>query len=355
MRSGRQSFKPSSGDRSRMQQLPDSADDLPESVMVNLDSKDSDAFDIVEVEDQIDDADRGQPTSLDSSVADDDDDPDVGPRAQKRIKRLKFETHTERRAREAAERERDAAIVAARAKDDEIADLRKRMVNGTTALATSMKAEREARLTDATRRLAAAHEAGDSAAIAQATADIATATSEITNIVALLLLAIDPEKDADGLHTLNLGRLLKGEPGPRSCTPAGVMALLARHGVELAGKRAVVVGRSILVGQPMALMLQAANATVTVAHSRTQDLAAITRQADVLVVAAGKPLMLGAEHVKPGAVVVDVGIHRTESGLCGDVRFAEVEPIASAISPVPGGVGPMTVTLLLVNTVRANG
>lgn len=184
MRSGRQSFKPSSGDRSRMQQLPDSADDLPESVMVNLDSKDSDAFDIVEVEDQIDDADRGQPTSLDSSVADDDDDPDVGPRAQKRIKRLKFETHTERRAREAAERERDAAIVAARAKDDEIADLRKRMVNGTTALATSMKAEREARLTDATRRLAAAHEAGDSAAIAQATADIATATSEITNIVA---------------------------------------------------------------------------------------------------------------------------------------------------------------------------
>jgi methylenetetrahydrofolate dehydrogenase (NADP+)/methenyltetrahydrofolate cyclohydrolase len=168
-----------------------------------------------------------------------------------------------------------------------------------------------------------------------------------------LLAAIDPAKDADGLHTLNLGHLLKGEPGPRSCTPAGVMALLARHGVALAGKRAVVVGRSILVGQPMALMLQAANATVTVAHSRTQDLASITRQADVLVVAAGKPLMLGAEHVKAGAVVVDVGIHRTESGLCGDVRFAEVEPIASAISPVPGGVGPMTVTLLLVNTVAS--
>ena len=168
-----------------------------------------------------------------------------------------------------------------------------------------------------------------------------------------LLAAIDPEKDADGLHTLNLGRLLKGEPGPRSCTPAGVMALLASAGVELSGKRAVVVGRSILVGQPMALMLQAANATVTVAHSRTQDLASITRQADVLVVAAGKPLMLGAEHIKPGAVVVDVGIHRTETGLCGDVRFAEVEPIASAISPVPGGVGPMTVTLLLVNTVAS--
>lgn len=168
-----------------------------------------------------------------------------------------------------------------------------------------------------------------------------------------LLRAIDPEKDADGLHTLNLGRLLKGEPGPRSCTPAGVMALLAAGGVELAGKRAVVVGRSILVGQPMALMLQAANATVSVAHSRTADLAALTRQADVLVVAAGKPRMIGAEHVQPGAVVVDVGIHRTETGLCGDVRFEEVEPIASAISPVPGGVGPMTVTMLLVNTVVA--
>ena len=168
-----------------------------------------------------------------------------------------------------------------------------------------------------------------------------------------LLLAIDPEKDADGLHTLNLGRLLKGEPGPRSCTPAGVMALLAAAGIELAGKRAVVVGRSILVGQPMALMLQAANATVSVAHSRTADLAALTREADVLVVAAGRPRMIGAEHVQPGAVVVDVGIHRIDTGLCGDVRFEEVEPIASAISPVPGGVGPMTVTMLLVNTVVA--
>ena len=169
-----------------------------------------------------------------------------------------------------------------------------------------------------------------------------------------LLAAIDPQKDADGLHTLNLGRLLKGEPGPRSCTPAGVMALLAAAGVELASKRAVVVGRSILVGQPMALMLQAANATVTVAHSRTNNLAAVTRQAEVLVVAAGRPEMIGAEHVQPGAVVVDVGIHRKpEGGLCGDVRFDEVEPIASAITPVPGGVGPMTVALLLVNTVAS--
>jgi methylenetetrahydrofolate dehydrogenase (NADP+)/methenyltetrahydrofolate cyclohydrolase len=132
------------------------------------------------------------------------------------------------------------------------------------------------------------------------------------------------------------------------------MALLAAGGVELAGKRAVVVGRSILVGQPMALMLQAAHATVSVAHSRTQNLAELTRQADVLVVAAGQPRMIGAEHVRPGTVVVDVGIHRKpEGGLCGDVRYEEVEPIAVAITPVPGGVGPMTVTLLLVNTVAS--
>ena len=169
-----------------------------------------------------------------------------------------------------------------------------------------------------------------------------------------LLAAIDPEKDADGLHTLNLGRLLKGEPGPRSCTPAGVMALLARHQLPLAGRRAVVVGRSILVGKPMALMLQAADATVTGAHSRSADLAGLCRQAEVLVVAAGRPGIVGGEHVRPGAVVVDVGIHRRpEGGLCGDVRAAEVEPIAAALTPVPGGVGPMTVTMLLVNTVLA--
>ncbi|MDP7327729.1 MAG: bifunctional methylenetetrahydrofolate dehydrogenase/methenyltetrahydrofolate cyclohydrolase FolD [Prochlorococcaceae cyanobacterium ETNP7_MAG_30] len=176
-----------------------------------------------------------------------------------------------------------------------------------------------------------------------------------------LLAAIDPEKDADGLHTLNLGRLLKGEPGPRSCTPAGVMALLARHQIPLQGKRAVVIGRSILVGQPMALMLQAANATVSVAHSRTNDLASLTQQADVLVVAAGRARMIGAEYVKPGSTVVDVGIHRlppdpaqgpdAKSRLCGDLRAEEVEPLASALTPVPGGVGPMTVAMLLVNTV----
>ena len=169
-----------------------------------------------------------------------------------------------------------------------------------------------------------------------------------------LLLALDPNKDADGLHPLNLGRLVRGEAGPRSCTPAGVMALLKAAEIPLRGVRAVVVGRSILVGQPMALMLQQADATVTVAHSRTKDLVALTRQAELLVVAAGRPGLIGAEHVSPGTVVVDVGIHhRPEGGLCGDVRFAEVEPLAQAITPVPGGVGPMTVTMLLLNTVRA--
>ena len=169
-----------------------------------------------------------------------------------------------------------------------------------------------------------------------------------------LLQAIDPAKDADGLHTLNLGRLLKGESGPRSCTPAGVMAMLRSQGIDPSGKRAVVVGRSILVGQPMALMLQAANATVTVVHSRTTDLVAHTREAEIVVVAAGRPGMIGAEHIRPGAAVVDVGIHRKpEGGLCGDVRADEVDPVAAALSPVPGGVGPMTVTMLLVNTVVA--
>ncbi|MCP9796413.1 MULTISPECIES: bifunctional methylenetetrahydrofolate dehydrogenase/methenyltetrahydrofolate cyclohydrolase FolD [Cyanophyceae] len=168
-----------------------------------------------------------------------------------------------------------------------------------------------------------------------------------------LLAAIDPDKDADGLHTLNLGRLLKGERGPRSCTPAGVMALLRNAAVPIAGARAVVVGRSILVGKPMALMLQAADATVTMAHSRTHHLAEVTQEAEILVVAAGRPRLIGAQHVRPGAVVVDVGIHRLEGRLCGDVNYETVEPLAAAITPVPGGVGPMTVAMLLVNTVLA--
>ena len=167
-----------------------------------------------------------------------------------------------------------------------------------------------------------------------------------------LLAAITPDKDADGIHATNLGRLLRGEPGPRSCTPAGIMALLQHNGIKLPGQRAVVVGRSILVGQPMALMLQAANATVTVAHSHTRNLPEVTGDAEILVVAAGQPEMIGAKHVRPGAVVVDVGIHRRPGGgLCGDVRADEVKTVAAALSPVPGGVGPMTVTMLLVNTV----
>tara|TARA_Y100001968_G_scaffold218310_1_gene201006 strand:+ start:32230 stop:33138 length:909 start_codon:yes stop_codon:yes gene_type:complete len=175
------------------------------------------------------------------------------------------------------------------------------------------------------------------------------------------LNAIRPDKDADGLHPLNLGKLLKGDFGPRSCTPAGVMSLLKNNKISLEGKRAVVIGRSILVGQPMALMLQAANATVTVAHSRTGDLAALTKEADLLVVAAGKPNLIDANYVKNDSVVIDVGIHRIPCKandsqdpsykLCGDVNLEQVFPIVSAITPVPGGVGPMTVAMLLVNTV----
>ena len=175
-----------------------------------------------------------------------------------------------------------------------------------------------------------------------------------------LLLAVDPAKDVDGLHPLNLGRLMRGEPGLRSCTPAGVMALLDHGGIALDGIRALVIGRSILVGRPMGILLQQANATVTVAHSHTRDLADHCRQAELLVVAAGKPDLVEADWVRPGAVVVDVGIHRTppqqqgEQGtLRGDVCFAAVEPLASHITPVPGGVGPMTVAMLLSNTVQA--
>ena len=177
-----------------------------------------------------------------------------------------------------------------------------------------------------------------------------------------LLRSIDPDKDADGLHPLNLGRLMKGERGPRSCTPAGVMALLERNQIKIEGKRAVVVGRSILVGKPMALMLEAANATVTVAHSKTKDLSSLTREADLLVVAAGKPHLIGKDHVSENCVVIDVGIHRLpddqknsqekkKTKLCGDVKTFEIEDKVAAFSPVPGGVGPMTVSMLLANTV----
>jgi methylenetetrahydrofolate dehydrogenase (NADP+)/methenyltetrahydrofolate cyclohydrolase len=171
-----------------------------------------------------------------------------------------------------------------------------------------------------------------------------------------LLNAIDPDKDADGLHPVNLGRLVRGEPGLRSCTPAGVMVMLADGEIDLAGKRAVVLGRSILVGKPMALMLTDANATVTLAHSRTQNLPEVCRQADVLVSAVGRPGLITPDYVKPGAVVVDVGINRipTPEGkgqLVGDVDYDAVAAIAQAITPVPGGVGPMTVAMLMHNTV----
>lgn len=173
-----------------------------------------------------------------------------------------------------------------------------------------------------------------------------------------LLHTIDPDKDADGLHPINLGRLVRGEPGLRSCTPYGVMRLLEAAKIDPAGATAVVVGRSILVGKPMALMLLEANATVTMAHSRTPDLAAVMRQADILVAAVGRPGMITAADVKPGGVVIDVGINRVEqpdgsARLVGDVDFASVEPVASAITPVPGGVGPMTVAMLLENTVTS--
>ena len=173
-----------------------------------------------------------------------------------------------------------------------------------------------------------------------------------------LLHKIRPDKDVDGLHPENLGKLVRGEVGLRSCTPAGVMALLAEYEIELTGKRAVVVGRSILVGKPLGLMLLEKNTTVTIAHSRTQDLGSITRSADILVAAVGKAELITGEMVKPGAVVIDVGINRVtntdgNSRLVGDVHFDSVAEVAAYLTPVPGGVGPMTVAMLLANTVSS--
>lgn len=172
-----------------------------------------------------------------------------------------------------------------------------------------------------------------------------------------LLHQIEPNKDADGLHPLNLGRLLRGEPGLRSCTPAGVMRLLQEYNIELKGKKAVVVGRSILVGKPLALMLLEADATVTIAHSKSNDLESITKQADILIPAVGRAGLITGSMVKPGAVVVDVGINSItdtttgKSRLVGDVDFASVQQVASYLTPVPGGIGPMTRAILLQNTV----
>lgn len=166
---------------------------------------------------------------------------------------------------------------------------------------------------------------------------------------------VAPHKDADGLHPHNLGLLLLGRPGPRPATPMGIMRILAHHGIETAGKVAVVVGRSFLVGRPMGLMLgeKGVDATVVQAHSRTPDLGSLTRTADILIVAAGRPGLVGPHDVKPGATVIDVGTNRTEDGLVGDVDFQAVSAVAGAITPVPGGVGPMTIASLLANTVAS--
>lgn len=189
-----------------------------------------------------------------------------------------------------------------------------------------------------------------------------------------VLQLVDPAKDVDGFHPFNVGLLVQKRPRFVACTPAGIMELLARSGVDLAGRRAVVLGRSDIVGKPMALLLLHADATVTVCHSKTRDLPSVTREADILVVAIGKVGFVRAEHVKPGAVVVDVGINRIEDprearelledsrlpefqrkgyALVGDVHFPAVREVASAVTPVPGGVGPLTIALLMKNTVRA--
>lgn len=169
------------------------------------------------------------------------------------------------------------------------------------------------------------------------------------------LEAISPRKDADGLHPDNQGRLSMGLPGIRPCTPAGVMALLKHYNLSVAGKKAVVIGRSNLVGRPLALLLGSRenNATVTMCHSGTPNLAEECRQADFLFACVGRPCFVTADMVKPGAVVLDVGINRLETGLCGDVDFAAVAPLTSAITPVPGGIGPMTIAQLLANTIQA--
>ena len=165
--------------------------------------------------------------------------------------------------------------------------------------------------------------------------------------------AIDPGKDVDGLTAWNQGRLASGRPGLVPCTPAGVIEILDRSGIPIEGRDAVIVGRSNLVGRPLISLFLGRDATVTAAHSRTGDLAGVCARADILVAAVGVPGLIGPEHVKPGATVIDVGINRTERGLVGDVRFDEVAQVAGAITPVPGGVGPMTIAMLLVNTARA--
>lgn len=174
-----------------------------------------------------------------------------------------------------------------------------------------------------------------------------------------VIKAISPNKDVDGFHPQSVGALSIGQPGFVSCTPAGIIELLKRSGIEIAGKECVVVGRSNIVGKPMALLLLRENGTVTITHSRTADLKSVTKRADILVVAIGKPKFITKEYVKEGAAVIDVGIHRMgtsdtgKSILCGDVDYDDVEPVAGAITPVPGGVGPMTIAMLMNNCVES--
>ncbi len=171
-----------------------------------------------------------------------------------------------------------------------------------------------------------------------------------------VIRAIAPEKDVDGFHPQSVGALCIGQEGFVSCTPAGIIQLLKRSGIEIAGKECVIIGRSNIVGKPMALLLLRENGTVTVTHSGTKDLKEVTRRADILVAAVGKPKMITREYVKEGAVVIDVGIHRNENNkLCGDVDYDDVAPVCSAITPVPGGVGPMTIAMLMNNCVEAKG
>lgn len=165
---------------------------------------------------------------------------------------------------------------------------------------------------------------------------------------------ISPSKDVDGFHPESVGNLVIGQDGFVSCTPAGIIELLKRSNIEIAGKECVVIGRSNIVGKPMALLLLKENGTVTIAHSKTQNLKEVCKRADILVVAVGKPKMITSDYIKEGAVVIDVGIHRMENGkLCGDVDFDDCEPHTSAITPVPGGVGPMTIAMLMNNCVKA--
>lgn len=165
---------------------------------------------------------------------------------------------------------------------------------------------------------------------------------------------IDPKKDVDGFHPQSVGALCIGQPGFVSCTPAGIIELLKRSGISLEGKECVILGRSNIVGKPMALLMLRENATVTIAHSRTKNLAEVTKRADILIVAIGKPKMITKEYVKEGAVVIDVGINRDQNNkLCGDVDFDDVAPVCSAITPVPGGVGPMTIAMLLNNCMES--